>query len=483
MSTKHIVVVGDIIVDNHIYEGERAKPTARGERGVRVFKQSGGAAIISQLLDAARRRGKRRWRVKLGVRELKPENSPTAYHAFATWRPFPLDPKTNSNAADDGKKETGEKVWRAHLKLGYGEDGGSTRVARSVPRRRNGVPDPDVLVLDDGGFQFRLIGQEKSWFLPKGGHVPQWILLKMSDPVARGDLWHHLLDGGYLRKVLCLISAADLRREFVTLSSGLSWEQSVDDLRNAFAQSRLLSPLMRCRHLIVTLSTDCVLWLSQPDDRVPPLRPPQARLFFDADGAEGEWADRIGGEIVGSMTAMAAALAHALIDDPADPKLAPAIENGLRSMRHLMRYGHGPVAKDVKPAGYPIEEIAAIVARSDDKQNQFADVELDWWPRQQNERWSIAETKQRPLRSRLPPTTMGLARLVAVKGMRALKDLPHAKFGDLVAVDPPGNRDVAHHRTTDVRLPAGQIEDDAAGDRGVRPARRRKIVWREANCL
>src|ERR1700691_3984883 len=53
MSAKHnVVVVGDIIVDHHIYEGERDKPTASSRRGFREVRESGGAATLHRLLNA-----------------------------------------------------------------------------------------------------------------------------------------------------------------------------------------------------------------------------------------------------------------------------------------------------------------------------------------------------------------------------------------------------------------------------------------------
>jgi hypothetical protein len=430
----HVVVVGDVIVDHHIYEGEREKPTTLKCRGLREIRETGGAATLYRLLDAVRRHGgKTDWEATLGVVEPKTDDSPATHHAFATWRPFALEPKDESGEASDAKKHAAKKVWRAHLKLGYGEETGApAATAPYVPGVRTDLPKPDVLVLDDGGFQFRLAAQRSSWLLPKKGEAA-WILLKMSDPIARGDLWHDL-DPDFLHRVVCLISAADLRREYVALSSGLSWERSVDDLRNAFRENHLLSRLTRCRHLIVTLSADCALWLDRPNDD-----PPSATLFFDADGAEGEWAYRLGGDVVGSMTAIAASLAHALVrqvaDDDAEPDLAFAIESGLRSMRDLMQMGHGFVDDGQKPSGYPKERIAEIIARERDGRNEFAVARLDWATPGQDAQWSIMETSQRPLGFPLPSTATGLARLVAIKGSRALEQLPHAKFGKLITAD------------------------------------------------
>ena len=435
MSAKHhLVVVGDIIVDHHIYEGDREKPTTLNRRGVLEVRETGGSATFCKLLNAVQRHsGKSDWEAILGIAEPKMEDIPATHHAYATWRPFALEPDDKSGAAPEKKKE----VWRAHLKLGYGGEAGAA--AATTPfayALRNDLPERDVLVLDDGGFQFRLAAQQQCWLLPKKGEKrPKWILMKMSDPIARGDLWHQL-DQKFLDRVVCLISATDLRRESVALSKGLSWERSVDDLRDAFHQNHLLEGLTQCRHLIVTLSADCALWLEREK------KTQRARLFFDANGAEGEWAHRLGGEVVGSTTATAASLAYELVwqiaDNKAEPDLAFAIESGLRSMRDLMRMGHGFADEKKPPSGYPIERIAEIIARDRDSKapNEFADAKLDWAVQPgRNSRWSIIETAQRPLDFTPPSTMMGLARQVVIKGLSALKQLPHAKFKKLITTD------------------------------------------------
>jgi len=428
----HVVVAGDIIVDHHIYEGEREKPTILNHRGLREVRETGGAAVLYRLLNAiSTLTGKANWEAKLGVEEPNINDNPTAHHAFAVWRPFPLHPVDKTGADIAG--ETREKVWRTHLKMGYGDEGNATAaMARYIPAKQKNFSKPDVLVLDDGGFLFRLAAQRPCWLLPeKKEELPRWILLKMSDPIARGDLWHDLAQDFHDRLV-CLVSAADLRRECVTLSSGLSWERSVDDLRNALRHNHLLSSLSRCRHLVVTLSADGALWLDQSNGHQW-----RATLFFDANGAEGEWAHRLGGEVVGSMTAMAASLAHALIrqisEGAAEPDLSSAIETGLCSMRGLMREGHGRVVDGETPNGYPTRRIAKIIA---EERKGFARARLDWPdPPGRHGQWTIVETSQRPLGFTEPSSVLGLARLVAIKGLPALKQLPHAKFGELITAD------------------------------------------------
>ena len=55
------------------------------------------------------------------------------------------------------------------------------------------------------------------------------------------------------------------------------------DVHEALSNNPTLRSLTQCRHLIIWFSTDGALWLDQKQDRV------NARLIFDAMGAEDEW--------------------------------------------------------------------------------------------------------------------------------------------------------------------------------------------------
>ena len=47
-----IVIVGDVVVDHHVYEGERLDPSSTEARGVTVVRELGGAKALSRLLEA-----------------------------------------------------------------------------------------------------------------------------------------------------------------------------------------------------------------------------------------------------------------------------------------------------------------------------------------------------------------------------------------------------------------------------------------------
>jgi hypothetical protein len=463
---KTIVVSGDIVVDHHVYGGERALPITDGKRGVRVARHAGGAAMLSQLIERVRNEGSKQasggqhsvdtdgtirlpkpatpwenfWQVRLGVAEPPIDALAHSNHAFGIWRPFPRVPADLPQPAGHSKSE---KVWRLADRMGYGEPAGASDYV--LKRARPRVPAPDVLVLDDGGFQFRRSTYSGCWHLPARRPGPTWILLKMSGPLAQGELWHRLIDGSPDRLV-CLVGSDDLRREKLNLGEGLSWERTVEDLSFALRSITEGRELAKCAHLVVTFSTDGALWI----DRTGP-EGPIATLVYDASGADGEFVrSRLPGEVVGLQTVMAAALALALAHNAAAPApnaldLTDAIGRGLNAMRDLVDLGHGTVGTDT-PNGFPLDRLTKTLLKPwdpVDASDPFGSAKLRW-PLIDPPKWWMfinlvpnspgdGDLAPRPVQR---PSLFWFARHLLTHGMtRLLKYLPHARFGDLVTAD------------------------------------------------
>jgi hypothetical protein len=431
---RHLVVVGDVLNDRHLYTGERNTPAKHDQRGVTVINQHGGAHLLHQLIARVfkllqAKAGPAVWTATLGVEPPPLDAEPSPYDAYAVWRPFPESEKK--------KEEDDPKVWRAAELMGYGDvtedvfDGLKAATACHVV-------DPDLLVLDDAGFLFRRETGHSSWALAERGKG--FVLLKMSEPVAQGELWHYLLEH-CADRLVCLVSARDLRREKLGLSRGLSWEATLDDLRLALHYHPAARQLRQAQHVVITFSADGALWLDHTDGAAP-----RASMCFDPMRAEGEWETRFPGRAFGFHCAMSAALALGLASHtnkrgPAAPlDLLPAIEAGLLAMRDLKEHGHGPVG-DTLPVGYPLDRIAAKIADVHDgkvdKKARFARTTIDWPanPATADPQWSIVEASQGASGSRARRKLLDLAWDVAHKGTDALEKLPHARFNKLLTAD------------------------------------------------
>lgn len=427
-SPRHLVVAGDVLNDRHLYSGERNTPAEHDRRGVTVKSQHGGAHLLCNLIERVLANPAfKGWKALPGVEQLPLNAEPSGSDSYAIWQPFPQTKKRP-------KEETqGKEVWRAGRLMGYGNLPSEGFKGLAAPRPRS-VPEPDILVLDDAGFLFRHEAGRPSWSVAERGSG--FVILKMSEPVAQGALWGHLREH-CAERLVCLVSARDLRREQLGLSRGLSWDATLGDLRLALHNHPAARELSKAKHVVVTFSGDGALWLHRTDDAEV-----HACLCFDPIRSEGEWETQFAGEAFGFHCAMAAALAAGIArhtDDTRDQQgslyLPLAIEAGLLAMRDLREYGHGPVGA-VPPKGYPIDRIAAKILAVHDgsvaAKERLAWIDIDW-PATNNSRWSVVEASQRGgghARLKL----LDLAWNVTQRGTASLNGLPHAHFGELWTV-------------------------------------------------
>jgi hypothetical protein len=418
-----IRVVGDVIVDRHFYDsgGQGRNPAGQ----VLAKAEFGGAASVSRLLNElvkSKVNWSRRNRVEVEFGLVMPELSdvPPALNAYAVWAPYPQTSKKDA-----------AKVWRAARPMGYGKVAESPRT-QFRPKAVNRAT-PRVLVLDDGGFDFRQKRMAYLWGVPPANEKgPDWIVLKMSSPVAQGDLWDKLQQD-FADRLICIVSADDLRREHVYISTGISWERTLEDVSRALASTRTINLLTTCAHLIITFSIDGALWIDGPGNNQP-----NATLLFDAAHAEDEWGGSREGKAFGYLSCMAAAVADAAADHVAsgDKKLdlARAIGAGLGAMRDLLDQGHGLAT--TTPDGYPVKRLGGILAQT---KNDFATAKVGW-PRvgAGEAPWMmISDAPQAPNAPTDARASVisGRARQIVIKGDVALRGVAHAKFGQLTTAD------------------------------------------------
>lgn len=203
-----VLVTGDIVIDRHIYEGDRFTLRDQSNRGTHSVEEAGGAAVTQRLIEAVfaadvvERR--LRWEADPQRKDPAPEASvcrlgcqvpdgaggtplSESLVGTASWSPCP-------------KAESKDLFWRVSKAFGYGSrrdgdapDSASTTAATELRVGTNLPPSHDVLVLDDAGDKFRNRDQATVWHLPKDSTaLPTWIVLKLAGRIGGGDLWDRL---------------------------------------------------------------------------------------------------------------------------------------------------------------------------------------------------------------------------------------------------------------------------------------------------
>ena len=130
----------------------------------------GAAALLANLLAKLLPEGT----VKLGIGRESRAGWPRGFAVFADF------------ASDKGQ------VWRLRDPLGFEVPAGSVTALTAAA----GEGQPDTLVIDDAGLNFRHITAKPAWpqvLVDKSATPPNWLIMKCLAPIAAGDLWHHLM--------------------------------------------------------------------------------------------------------------------------------------------------------------------------------------------------------------------------------------------------------------------------------------------------
>jgi hypothetical protein len=417
-----VIVSGDTVVDWNIAEGD--PHSSRGwtaSKASGIWSAPGGAGLLAALIRAmppfqpdSPGAGMEVFAPHIPAQDLRPE-APRYHHAYHL-------------LAEYGG-EAGLGRWRAARFLGF-----DLRKLVDPPHPLEHEPsDPALILLDDANLGFR--NREGAWpkSLSGGGGSPA-ILLKQAAPVAQGALWERLV-GDFSEGLTIVTTIDDLRRSAVQISRQISWERTAQDVYWELVHNPRVNRLVRCAHVVISLgAAGAILISGSPEGGL------EGRLLFDPCYMEGEWERKWPGTMYGYTSSLAAALAHALASNPADPDLRLAIQAGVRGMRALLQEGFG--IADIHQADaeltLPLDSITqAFFARPDLlSEAQIQDPVFHLLagadrpsPRVMPGYWTILEDCHTRDLTRL-------AQRVVVEGPSAvLQGVPIGQFGALTTVD------------------------------------------------
>jgi hypothetical protein len=427
-SQKKIVVAGDLTTDWNIARFRTVDKNHTPwnlNNSAKMFTSRGGAALLADIIQA--------------ILDRKCEENGREYVIHQSGAPEEmLDPSDKRITQaywqlapfEHGKK----KIWRVVNFLGSER---SQIIDDSMLEWMKVVgdePHADLVVLDDAGQVFR--DQPSIW--PKAileGGKCKW--MKMTEPVAQGKLWDHLIRE-HAEHLIVVLRADDLRLTEVQISRELSWERTSQDLVWELTHNPRVNTFAQCAHVVVSFETTGAVLLSRQKDQ-DDLHP-DSILFFDPAVIEGTWRQDYPGGMYGYTSCLVTSLVNQLLISADEPDIHQAVQSGLSTLRELHLAGFGEVTSDISSnkIELPVDHIAEMLIKKD---TPFAKAAI------QNPLRFLEQTDPEGPRPLKPgywtiledvyqDDLIEMAQRIVLEGPQlALKEIPLGKFGDLLTMD------------------------------------------------
>ena len=414
---KKIFLVSDQVIHWNIIPSDRQK---------KVLKETWGSASTIKILDCLQayfnQQGKNNhWLVDTADQGVDPESTPFpgdgAYnHVFATWKQY-----------SDGQA----RLWRIQEMV----QAGKAQQPAWDPAYTRRMKATELIIFQDWGLNIR---HSDPGQLTDAIH-DRWVIYRTYPPVFEGVLWQAFARCLGAKHIL-LLRADDIRQLNTSISKGLSWEATIQDIvKEIYIKPNiLLHPLRTAEYVLISFGCMGTLMLHNPVNRV--AADPQIQFYFDAMGGEGAWEKAHPGYLPGDLELLAGLLAGELLFhvDGTDSHLSRAIRAHLVVRRAMTSSGAsttgGTLALDCLPA-----ELDKVYG---EKQIPvFKPVCLDY-PIFQHIKGEKFENSPHPHAWSLLGLTRwdlySLARQIALNGpLKALQNwnIPIARYNNLLTVD------------------------------------------------
>jgi hypothetical protein len=332
-----IVVTGDVTID---WLEISIPPAVSQERqnilnwqntqGTRESPKIGGALLLAEFVKAATSNDVLSPDLT-GIDRVPPDE---IIHSLVQLNKFPFSHKKG--------KDT---VYRVKKFKGYSGPEEKMPVFLKVEKDD---PKAAILILDDAGNGFR-DAPEEFWPLALTQGDPEFILYKMSTPLAQGKLWEKA-SRDFADRLILIINADDLRRLGAKISRRVSWESTAKDFVWQMGCNPQLLSLNKCEYLIVRFGVEGAILYRRKEGVV------EARLFYDPKIGEDVFFEHYPGKMLGTGAPFSASIASSLLEKKKNP-LQEGVRKGLVSSRKLWKLGFG---EDPNNLEYPYSEVFDI---------------------------------------------------------------------------------------------------------------------------
>ena len=384
----------------------------------RMSWQHGSAALLADLMTSMANQLKEELHVPVDITSAHTTSTikidpfaPGYYHCYSVWAPY------------RDKDAPATVVWRVERFLGLDR---SSKIAADQHEDGNvptGPDNADIIVLDDSNLGFR--DQPSHW--PKAISHPDedknapWIIVKMSQPVAQGALWEHLVSK-FSDRLIVVLSINDLRQSAIQVSAQISWEKTAQELIWKLTHNLMINSLTNSAYTIVSFGPTGAILLPGVKKHEP------SQLLFDPIYMEREWPAGKG-EIIGKTSVLVTGIVREIIINNEKPDFPKGIQAGILAMRHLHKAGYYGGTDSSPRLRFPIEDIIAHL-KSGEMPLAVAECPTRNIEQQsQPSSWTI-------LRDRYYNDLEELSQRIVLQGAKAaLNNIPIGEFGELVTVD------------------------------------------------
>jgi hypothetical protein len=426
--SKKIIVSGDVTLDwMQAYQGSRKiSPNWRLAEGARLYQQRGAAFqlkdLISNLLPLLETDSDWELTQTTPLPEIFQPGDPSVNQVYTLWAPFPYGARPPENQQ--------KPAWRIEHFLGL-ERAQTSRQQTVQDQATTGHDQADLIVLDDSNLGFR--EQAQNWPAALSSHTG-WVVVKMSQPVAQGNLWTELISH-HAEKLVVITTAQDLRTTAIKISQRISWERTAQDVTWELTYNPIVNSLTQAASLIVSFGCAGAI-LIRRDNR----QRVKSQLFFDPSAMEGIWEQSYLGSMLGYTGCLTASTVYQILLNSLQPDFSCGIQAGVSAARLLHKEGYGQRGSPPEQANlqFPTTAIVGEIARQSRPlaeapiQDPAGALEVPPPPekvRLQRGYWTILE-------DRYTDQLESVARQIVLEGSQSvLRQVPLGRFGALVTVD------------------------------------------------
>ncbi|MBN1266432.1 MAG: hypothetical protein JXA25_13130 [Anaerolineales bacterium] len=187
------------------------------------------------------------------------------------------------------------------------------------------------------------------------GGLPEWIVYAAGAPLFESSVWKQVYDKALDRTIL-ILDIEDLRKDFLSISEGISWEKTIENLIVEIYQYKKprFYALRECPYVVVRFGLSALLLLENRDDQA------DCCFVFDPQRIEWEFTRLHPGSIDGVLESLMALLGFLAVRGSLEPEilqrfalqalfLSRTLQRDGRITQEEFRFPLSPVVESIKP--------------------------------------------------------------------------------------------------------------------------------------